>query len=134
MEGRSYSLPLGVGAVRLELEFELLAQMGLEVVVEGFLPQHGHDDGLGRAPKLGGVGGAEGADVDGFGVAADVHRYGVAGDIDLSGGAIGVEDELEFRVTADDRLKVRGIDGQNLIDLNVPALKKAWQQTFGGLI
>lgn len=38
------------------------------------------------------------------------------------------------RVTTDQRLKVRGIDGQTIIDLTVPALKSAWQKTFGDLI
>jgi phosphoribosylformylglycinamidine synthase len=38
------------------------------------------------------------------------------------------------RVRADQRLKIRGIDGQPIIDLTVPELKKAWQQPFGDLI
>ena len=38
------------------------------------------------------------------------------------------------RVTGDNRLKIRGIDGRTIIDLTVPALKQAWQKPFGDLI
>lgn len=38
------------------------------------------------------------------------------------------------RVTADGRLRVRGIEGRTIIDIPVPALKQAWHQPFGDLI
>ncbi|KJS29294.1 MAG: phosphoribosylformylglycinamidine synthase [Desulfatitalea sp. BRH_c12] len=38
------------------------------------------------------------------------------------------------RVSADDRLQVRGLNGSTIIDISVPALKSAWKQPFGDLI
>jgi len=38
------------------------------------------------------------------------------------------------RVTAEPQLTVQGLDGNPLIDLTAPALKTAWQKTFGDLI
>lgn len=38
------------------------------------------------------------------------------------------------RVTAEPRLTIRGSEGKNIIELTVPALKKAWQKPFGNLI
>ena len=38
------------------------------------------------------------------------------------------------QVTELPHLQVRGLNGQNIIDQNVSALKDAWQQTFGNLI
>jgi phosphoribosylformylglycinamidine synthase len=38
------------------------------------------------------------------------------------------------RVSADDRLQVRGLNGGTIIDISVPALKSAWKQPFGDLI
>ncbi len=37
-------------------------------------------------------------------------------------------------VTADPKLRVRGIDGSDIIDLTVSDLRQAWQQPFGDLI
>jgi phosphoribosylformylglycinamidine synthase subunit PurSL len=38
------------------------------------------------------------------------------------------------RVTADPQLTVDGPDGSPIVNLTVPALKTAWQKTFGDLI
>ncbi len=38
------------------------------------------------------------------------------------------------RVTAEPKLTLRGLDGNPMIDLTVPALKEAWQKTFGDLV
>ncbi len=38
------------------------------------------------------------------------------------------------RVTAQPQLTVNGLDGKPIVDLTVPALKAAWQKTFGDLI
>ncbi len=37
-------------------------------------------------------------------------------------------------VTVEPRITVRGLGGETILDLTVPALKKAWQQPFGDLI
>jgi phosphoribosylformylglycinamidine synthase len=38
------------------------------------------------------------------------------------------------RVVADARLRIRGLEGQDIVDLTVPALKEAWQKPFGDLV
>ncbi len=38
------------------------------------------------------------------------------------------------RVTAEPKLKIKGISGKTIIDLTLPALKQAWQKPFGDLI
>jgi phosphoribosylformylglycinamidine synthase len=46
----------------------------------------------------------------------------------------GLPAALIGQVTELPHLQVRGLNGQTIIDLNVSALKNAWQQTFGNQI
>ena len=38
------------------------------------------------------------------------------------------------RVTGDGRLRIKGKNDRTIVDLTVPALKDAWQKTFGNLL